>query len=168
MKKPGTLIASLTVMAVGTAGLGFGFHMFLSGAAVEAQGGSSGPMGTGVVLALAGLFLLMAPPVTWFAKALAGGFARERAWKATLTPQERAAVNAAEVAALAAGAIAAHEAVRRQGERVRERYDATDAAAARSLASVGGVAGQPEGTGSPGQPGQVTELTPRWYQPPGD
>jgi hypothetical protein len=110
----------------------------------------------------------MAPPITWVVREIEAQIRRERAWKATLTPQERIAVDAAEVAALAAGAIAAHELVKRQGERVRERYDATDAAAARYLASVDGMAGQPGGTGSPGWPGQVAEPTPRWYQPPGD
>jgi hypothetical protein len=167
MKNPGkgTLIASLTVMLVGVTALGFGGHAFVAGAAVEAQTGNSGQMGAGAALAVVGLFLLMAPPITWVVREIEAQIRRERAWKATLTPQERIAVDAAEVAALAAGAIAAHELVKRQGERVRERYDATDAAAARYLASVDGMAGRlPTATGTTGQPGPVTDPTPGQYQ----
>jgi hypothetical protein len=167
MKNPGkgTLIASLTVMLVGVAALGFGGHAFVAGAAVEAQTGNSGQMGAGAALAIAGLFLLMAPPVTWLAKAFTAQITRERAWKATLTPQERFAVNAAETAAMGAAAVAGWEANKAASRRVRERYDETDAAAARYLESqAGGWAGLPTATGTTGQPGPVTDPTPGQYQ----
>lgn len=174
MKKPSTtsLVVSLIVMVSGITVLILGGRLFLSGAALADQTGNSGPMGAGVALMLAGLFLLFAPPATWVVRTFTDDYSRYSAWKRGLTPQERAAVNAAETAALAGAAVAGWEAGRAGARRVGERYAASAAASKVSDAAImqqlqaNGAPGWPGASvPAPGQPGSAAEPIPGQYQP---
>jgi hypothetical protein len=165
MKKPSTtsLAVSLIIMAAGIAALGLGGRLFLSGAALADQTGNSGQMSGGVALSLFGLFMLFAPASLWLARTWQADHARYQAWKKTLTPNERLAVNTAETAALAAAAVAGWEATRAGSRRIGERYQASAEVSKLSDAAFMEQiqAGTPAGLAAPyaGQP------EPGQYQP---
>ena len=174
------LIAAAAVMLSGLAALIIGMALVVHGSDAPNAGGTNTTGMPGAMLALLGLFLFFTPPATLVVKAFGEQHRRYVAWMQTLTPQEQVAVRLAEAAATTAAAVAFHEYNRHQGEKIRARYDATDAAAARSVQmaaqqnvaamqqNTGWSAGQPGTPVFPGQPGMVSDPTPRQYQPWGD
>ena len=89
------------------------------------QGGPAGKGTTnlGVFFVVTGLVAVAARLVAGLLRVTRGQRAAYRRWLASLTPQERAAVYAAQ----AAGLMAAHQGLRRSNERARARREAARA-----------------------------------------
>jgi hypothetical protein len=140
-------VVALTGMVVGC----IGWAAFVSGAAVAEQTGQQGAMGTGVMLVLLGLFLAVTP----------AGWVISRAIK-VYGPGRHRMSQGAQFAALSGLAVGGYAANRVWADRIRDRYDATDAAAT-------GGAGQPEVSApSTGQPGSGIDPTPAMWEPHGE
>ena len=127
----------------------------------------------GTLFLLLPLLVLAARVIAALGRALAAERRRYQAWKASLTPEQRAAVELAELAALGAAAYAGWRRTRdtdaRLTESVMGRAPLNNvqagqmATSARLMARSQAAAQQPWPTSQPQQPG----LQPRIWQPPG-
>ena len=133
MNKTQRLAGAAGCMAAGGAIVVVGGHLFIEGGtAVNGSATTDSQTWNGFFLVLLGLALFLLPAFLAVKTVFMKRLRAYQAWKATLTPAERGAVDAAEIAALWAGSIALHEGLKNHNDHAMAKIAAQRASMRRA------------------------------------